>query len=121
MQCMEHNYKINYKANILEDNVCAGNFSAFCEEKTRVFHELNGSGVLTQPLLAGWLGPGWLSESESYLIEQLSTNFLLSPEKERDEYKCTIKNIEQKKCQDFELKKELWYQQSPAWTHGQGN
>ena len=117
MQCMEHNYKINYKAySILEDNVCA-----FCEEKTRVFHELNGSGVLTQPLLAGWLGPGWLSESESYLIEQLSTNFLLSPEKERDEYKCTIKNIEQKKCQDFELKKELWYQQSPAWTHGQGN
>ena len=100
MQCVEHNHKINYKANILEDNV----FTAFCEERTRVFHELNGSGVLTQPLLAGWLRPGWLSESESYLIEQLSTNFLLSPEKERDEYKCSIKNIEQKKCQDFKLK-----------------
>ena len=58
MQCEEHNYIINYKANILEDNICAQNFSAFCEENTRVFHELNGSGVLTQPLLAGWFGPG---------------------------------------------------------------
>ena len=64
---------------------------------------MNGSGVLTQPLLAGWLRPGWLSESESYLIEQLSTNFLLSPEKERDEYKCTIKNIEQKKMSRFRM------------------
>ena len=45
----------------------------------------------------------WLSESESYLIEQLSTNFLLSPEKERDEYKCSIKNIEQKKISRFRM------------------
>ena len=66
-------------------------------KKRRGFSRIEWVGCFNATFV-GWLvGPGWLSESESYLIEQLSTNFLLSPEKERDEYKCSIKNIEQKK------------------------